>query len=281
MPSSLPADAAPTTRSANLQSAAVSKARLSSYASLARVAAVPVVVPIVVPTTLLVATADATIYSQTGLSLIIGARGGGTATSANPAYLQIVGAGAAAVGQLSLWSSFNANSVNYAAIVGSNFAWRTVTQSGTNTSWFGGLPVRANATWGNVGRNESEFPGGAQFGTDTFGDVNFGKIGADPGDTDIDPQRVGNAGDTWYLLFKLTDGSSDTYGWLSFKAWVNGTGNPDAGLWSYIEITGWGYDDSGNTLGAGVTAAAVPGGAGLASLALGAAGLRGRRRSRN
>lgn len=276
-----PAGAVPTTRSAVRQPAAASKVRLSSYATLARVAAVPVVVPIVVPTTLLVATADATIYSQTGLSLIIGARGGGTATSANPAYLQILGAGGANVGQLSLWSAFNVNSVNYAAIVGANFAWRTVTQSGTNTSWFGGLPVLANATWNNVGRNPSQFPGSAAFGTDTFGDVNFGKIGANPGDIDVDPQRVGNAGDTWYLLFKLTDGSSDTYGWLSFKAWVNGTGNPDAGLSSYIEITGWGYDDSGSTLGAGVTAAAVPGGAGLASLALGAAGLRGRRRSRN
>jgi len=280
MPITPPAGAVPSTRSAVRQPAAVSKARLSSYASLARVAAVP----IVVPTTLLVANADAAIYSQT-TSLTIGF--GGTATSANPASLQILGAGGAAIGQLSLWSSATSvttaggtRAENFAVIQGANFAWRAVTQQGTNTgTWFGGLPVSANATWSNVGRTAGEFPGNAVFGTYTFADVNFGISGATANDVDFDPQRVGNNGDTWYLLFKHTDGSNETYGWLSFQAFVNGGGNPTAG--SYIVITGWGYDNSGNPLGAGVTAAAVPGGAGLASLAFGAAGLRGRRRSRN
>ena len=280
-----PAGAVPSTRSAVRQPVAVSKARLSSYASLARAAAVPIVVPAVVPTTLLVANADATIYSQT-TTLRIGF--GGAATYSSPAYLPILGAGGAAIGQLSLWSSATSVSTaggtlaqNFAVIQGTNFAWRTVTQQGTNTAtWYGGIPVGANATWNNVGRNPSQFPGNAVFGTGAIADVNFGISGATANAVDFDPQRVGNSGATWYLLFKHTDGSSnETYGWLSFQAFVNGGGNPTAQ--SYIVITGWGYDDSGNTLGAGVTAAAVPGGAGLASLAFGAAGLRGRRRGRN
>ena len=110
----------------------------------------------------------------------------------------------------------------------------------------------------------------------THADINFGTSSATgPGSVNFDPQGVGNTGQTWYLLFQFTDGAaSGDYGWISFTANVNGFGN------SSITITGWGWDDSGATIGAGVTASAVPGGAGLAALACGAIGLRGRRRSR-
>jgi hypothetical protein len=46
-----------------------------------------------------------------------------------------------------------------------------------------------------------------------------------------------------------------------------------------VTVFSWSYDDTGNPITIGPTA--VPGGAGLAALAFGAAGLRGRRRSRN
>jgi hypothetical protein len=45
-----------------------------------------------------------------------------------------------------------------------------------------------------------------------------------------------------------------------------------------MQITGWGWDDSGSPIAAGFTGTAVPGGGGLFALAIGAAGLRGRRR---
>ena len=85
----------------------------------------------------------------------------------------------------------------------------------------------------------------------------------------------GNTGQTWYLLFKTTgsDGFEGNYGWLSFAGYADGTTN------SYITITGWGWDDTGSTIAAGQTAGstAVPGLGGLAALAIGAGGLRGRR----
>ena len=238
-----------------------SKSRLARYASLA----VPIAA---VPTMLLTTEADAAIYSATGLTLKIGA--GGTNTS-----LTITGAGGANVGVINLASVAG----SYAQIIGANFTWRNLRQfSPGEGSWFGGLPVAAGATWTNHGRTAGEFPGTANvIGTGAAGDINFGSS-TNGGFLD-DPQRVGNTGATWYVLFKFKAGSAiNNYGWLSFTANVNGGLNPSAG--SYITITGWGWDDSGSTIGAGVTVAAVPGGTGLAGLALGAAALRGRRRSR-
>jgi hypothetical protein len=47
-------------------------------------------------------------------------------------------------------------------------------------------------------------------------------------------------------------------------------------------LLAWAYNDTGGSINAGqVAPSAVPGGAGLAALTFGAAGLRGRRRSRN
>ncbi len=236
-----------------------SKSRLARYRSLA----VPIAA---VPTMLLATEADAAIYSATGLTLKIGA--GGTNTS-----LTITGAGGGNVGVISLSSVAG----SYAGIAGANFTWRNLSQN-SGGQWFGGLPVAAGATWNNHGRTVGEFPGTANgIGTGNAGDINFGTNNA--GGFNDDPQRVGNTGATWYLLFKFKAGSAiNNYGWLSFTANVNGGFNPVAG--SYITITGWGWDDGGGTIGAGVTVAAVPGGTGLAGLALGAAALRGRRRSR-
>jgi MYXO-CTERM domain-containing protein len=46
-----------------------------------------------------------------------------------------------------------------------------------------------------------------------------------------------------------------------------------------VTVYSWSYDDTGAAITIAPTA--IPGGAGLAALAFGAAGLRGRRRSRN
>ena len=249
--------------------------RLAAYASLARIAPA---VPLAIPSMMLVAEADATVYSQTGLSLRIGA-GGANAT------LTITGAGGAPVGQISLQSTGS-----YVAIRGLNITWQALAQGSQADpnapfdSWFGGIPVNAGATWNNLGRITGEFAGTTvSFNSAAgFGDINFGRSNA--GGFNDDPQGVGNNGDTWYLLFQFTGGSgSGGYGWLSFTANVVGTTIRSGGsnTASYITITGWGWDDSGATIGAGVTASAVPGGTGLAALAIGAAGLRGRRRGRN
>jgi hypothetical protein len=243
--------------------------RLAAYASIARIAPA---VPLAIPSMMLVAEADATVYSQTGLSLRIGA--GGTDTT-----LTITGAGGASVGQINLISAGS-----YATITGGGIAWRGLTQSTNagNSVWFGGIPVSAGATWNNLGRTTGEFAGtNVNFNSAAgLGDINFGSSNA--GGFNDDPQGVGNNGDTWYLFFRFTSGSaSGDYGWLSFTANVVGTtiGSGGSNTDSYITITGWGWDDAGGTIAAGATA--VPGGAGLVALAVGAAGLRGRRRSRN
>jgi hypothetical protein len=75
-------------------------------------------------------------------------------------------------------------------------------------------------------------------------------------------------------------GTQDVYGRLSFTATIDGFVGIGGTADNYMQITGWGWDDSGSALGAGVTAAAVPGGGALAALAMGAAGVRGRRRTR-
>lgn len=241
--------------------------RVSRYAAAAKVAAA-------IPAAVIASSADATIYSQTGLSLTVGSAQTALRTA------QITGAGGAVVGTLSAqravsgYASFANIKIANGGVPG--FAsFRTVVQSILTTYWSGGLPVNANATWNNPGRALGEFIAGKSFGLRGHGDINFGTSSALPGSLNSDPQRVGNTGQTWYLLFRFNGGAaSGNYGWLSFNANVGGYGN------SSITITGWGWDDSGATIGAGVTASAIPGGTGLAALAFGAAGLRGRRRSR-
>ncbi len=78
-------------------------------------------------------------------------------------------------------------------------------------------------------------------------------------------------GATGYFGFRLPSGSDKVYGWIEV------TRISDA----VLLISRWAYESQTNT---GITtpaASAVPGGTGLAALAIGAAGLRGRRRGRN
>jgi len=81
---------------------------------------------------------------------------------------------------------------------------------------------------------------------------------------------------TGYIGFRLVQTGSIHYYYGYFEVTVSRT----SGLFSTLSlsITGWAYD---NTLNQAITIpapSAVPGGAGLAALACGAAGLRGRRR---
>jgi hypothetical protein len=93
-----------------------------------------------------------------------------------------------------------------------------------------------------------------------------------------------------YLAFRIFDGSSAYYfGYFEVTMSRTGTGYdsvvsgvPDVGTPSTISMTihGWAYE---SVAGQSITipgAAAVPGGAGLAALVAGAAGLRGRRRAK-
>ena len=84
-----------------------------------------------------------------------------------------------------------------------------------------------------------------------------------------------------YLLFNFQASGSTYYGWIEILATTTGV---DGGTISRYSATlgRWAYDTSGTAITAGqIITSAVPGGAGLAALAFGAAGLRGRRRSRN
>ncbi len=76
-----------------------------------------------------------------------------------------------------------------------------------------------------------------------------------------------------YVAFKIEDFGKTYYGWLDIET------QEDASKNLTVTIHGWAYS-TGSIL-AGASPVAVPGGAGLAALAFGAAGLRGRRRSRN
>jgi hypothetical protein len=237
-----------------------------------------------VPAAAVASSADATIYSQTGLNVQIGS----ASTAGAVQTLNITGAGGATVGVLAGERSLGfivggggLISLSWAALAIGNGGgtaradFRFVTQTNSpNSTWYAGLPVNANATWNNPGRTAGEFIGNSVFIT-TFDAAYIGFGINRPGALNADPQGVGNTGKTWYLLFQFTDGAaSGDYGWISFTANVVGFGN------SSITITGWGWDDSGATIGAGVTASVIPGGTGLAALACGAIGLRGRRRSR-
>lgn len=156
-------------------------------------------------------------------------------------------------------------------------------RNGLSGSWSGGIPVYANASWNNIGRVTGDFPGnnGRSFGTGNRGSIHFSNTRTnwisklDAGFVK-DPQKVGNTGQTWYLLFRFWQGANaGTYGWLSFNAFVDPASQNDS-----IVITGWGWDDSGAAIAAGIGPVAVPGGAGLAALAMGAMGVRSRRRGR-
>lgn len=78
------------------------------------------------------------------------------------------------------------------------------------------------------------------------------------------------SGNTGYLGFRLTVGEgASIYGWIEY---VNNGTSTTVSRWAYESQVGTGITTPG--------ASAVPGGAGLAALAFGAAGVRGRRRHR-
>ncbi len=252
-----------------LRHPATAARRLARYAALAPAIATP---------------AFATIYGASGLNHQVGF--GGTA-GAGGVLFQIGGqnvtvsaqssSGKRGVSVLVAGADFRALSIRSRASY--NNGTRTVSVSG---NWGGGLPVAAGATFNNPGRNMNEFPGsGGTFYSGNRGTLNFSNTNANwinnlNAGFVKDPQKVGNTGQTWYLLFKFWSGAHpNTYGWLSFDAFVDPASQNDS-----IVVTGWGWDDSGTVLAAGIGPVAVPGGTGLAALAIGAAGLRGRRRSR-
>ena len=86
-----------------------------------------------------------------------------------------------------------------------------------------------------------------------------------------------------YLLFNFQASGSTYYGWIEILATTTGVTGTGPFTSGYSATLGrWAYDTSGTAITAGqIIPGAVPGGAGLAALAFGAAGLRGRRRSRN
>lgn len=81
-----------------------------------------------------------------------------------------------------------------------------------------------------------------------------------------------------FLAFRISDGASDHYyGYLDLEMSRSGV---ETNSTLTITIHGWAYESTAGQQIVIGGAAAVPGGAGLAALAVGAAGLRGRRRSR-
>ena len=91
------------------------------------------------------------------------------------------------------------------------------------------------------------------------------------------------SGSSKYLLFSFTGTDTNTYyGWIEILETTVGWNSNNSSNYS-ATLGRWAYDNQANyQLKAGeINAAAVPGGAGLAALAFGAAGLRGRRRGRN
>ena len=97
--------------------------------------------------------------------------------------------------------------------------------------------------------------------------------------------RTGTSNATWgNEIMSLATGAT---GYIGFRVPVEEPGNWRYGWIELKNVPGtltvdrWAYESDSNTAIQTPTASAVPGGAGLAALAFGAAGLRGRRRSRN
>lgn len=82
-----------------------------------------------------------------------------------------------------------------------------------------------------------------------------------------------------FVPIRFTIGAGTHYGYFDLEVFRTGIRiNSAIGF----TLHGWAYNDqAGQSIAMGATPSAVPGGAGLAALAFGAAGLRGRRRSRN
>lgn len=141
---------------------------------------------------------------------------------------------------------------------------------GAGVVLFSGVILSAGAgayAGGSSASNGSQFFIGKWFGTNAV--ISNGAAGG----TWAYGGLIGNLADgaTAYFGFRLPSGSNKVYGWIEATR-VAGTG---------LQISRWAYESTPNTGILTPTATAIPGGAGLAALAIGAAGLRGRRRSRN
>jgi hypothetical protein len=80
-----------------------------------------------------------------------------------------------------------------------------------------------------------------------------------------------------FVGFRFDNGGTDNFGYFDVEWSRDGVGQ---GSTLTVTIHGWAYDNSGAAITIG-GATPIPGGTGLAALAIGAVGLRGRRRSRN
>jgi len=80
-----------------------------------------------------------------------------------------------------------------------------------------------------------------------------------------------------FVGFRFDNGGNDNFGYFDVEWSRTGVGQ---GSTLTLTIHGWAYDNSGAAITIG-GATPIPGGTGLAALAIGAVGLRGRRRSRN
>lgn len=107
-----------------------------------------------------------------------------------------------------------------------------------------------------------------RYGGQVFNGGNYNATGWVAGDWNFATDPL------FYVGFRTTKGGATHYGWLEFTR-NNATDN--------YTISQWAYETSAGVRIAtpGTAPAAVPGGAGLAALAFGAAGLRGRRRGRD
>lgn len=100
------------------------------------------------------------------------------------------------------------------------------------------------------------------------------------GPTSAPPWTTSNASGSTrgYLGFRFKSSGTWLYGWMDVEISSSGSGQNTM----TIQILSWAYDNTGQCVMAGVSSpSSVPGGACLAALAFGAAGLRGRRRSGN
>jgi len=264
--------------------------RMSRYATVAKMAAV-------IPAAAFVSAADGTtVYSRTGLNEVVSSSNDLGVTG----RLDITGADGDKVAELELrrWAMVQGSGANlFINQVGGGKAqfqnmWifnRQIFRTDGTINWWNivGVPVVAGKTWSNTGRVAGDFRGrqAPPYGVSVYMGYNYDYcdilFGWSAANTGIgpkvdDPLGIGNGGQEWFALFQFDGGALDgNYGWISYTANVVEAGD------SFITITGWGWGADGNPIAAGFTGTAVPGSAGIAALAFGAAGLRGRRRSRN
>lgn len=161
--------------------------------------------------------------------------------------------------------------------------------NGTDANYAGVVAVWIGAGTGQFaaygsGVNQADlvsYGGSAATGAtyQNFVDVNNGRR-VNPGGTGGTFSNFNNdgnssfSGTSKYLMFNFNNGGTK-YGWIEITGMTGGTNGSYGGGYG-LTLGRWAYDDSGAAITAGQTSntPAVPGPAGLAALALGAAGVR-------